>query len=207
MQTPDLRFTPSKHRIEGLTDAVYAIALTLLVIELRVVELAPHTTNAALMHELFEWRWKLATVVVSFYVMATFWVVSSRLHKLAANLDWRLTWLEICHLSLVAMLPFSSALFGEHTTVVTAALIYGAHLLLIATVFLLRNWHFTSTTALHATPLSPKVVSVLRIRSNLLAACCAATFVFAFVMPGYNILLMLPSVIIPTLARLPQSEA
>jgi uncharacterized membrane protein len=64
----------SKNRLEALSDGVFAIVMTLLVLELLSPTVAEATTAAELNHALFQLWPKVLSYVISFAVLGAFWV-------------------------------------------------------------------------------------------------------------------------------------
>ncbi len=185
----------SKHRLEALSEGIYAIALTLLVLERKLPAL-PHTvTDSLLVEALRALVPKALTWLLSFWIIALFWVAQQRLFRLASSLSPRLSSIELLHLSLISLFPFSTALLGEHARHKPAAAIYAAHLLLLALVSWWRIAYFVSRTELHSSAMSRTVVRSLKVRAWLLTGCSLATLCLAFVVPGLNTLAMLPTVL------------
>lgn len=190
-----------KHRIEALSDGIYAIAMTLLVLELKLAPLPHGATDAALRVALTELVPKVLTWMLSFWVMALFWLSQQRLYRQLAVLDPLLSWLELLLLALVGLLPFSTALIGEHGNLTSAAALYGTHLLLLSLVAWVRTGHALRRPALWEAEPSPVFARALRRRGWVLIACGVAAVLLAFVTPGYNMLAMLPTLLLPLIAR------
>lgn len=185
----------SKHRLEALSDGIYAIALTLLVLELKLPALPHPVTDSLLVQALRAIVPKALTWLLSFWIIALFWLAQQRLLRLASLLSPRLSFIELLHLSLISLFPFSTALLGEYARHKPAAVIYAAHLLLIALVSWWRMAYFVGHTELHGPDMSPTVVRSMKARAWLLTGCSLATLCLAFVVPGLNTLAMLPTVL------------
>ena len=191
-----------KHRLEALTDGIYSIAATLLVLELKLAPLPHGSTNEALTQALIEVAPKGLTWLLSFWVMAMFWLAQLRLYRLSASLDWSMVWVELVQLALISLLPFSTAVMGEHGRLPTAAVLYSANLLGIALGSWYRTAHFLAHPELHATILPGTVATALRRRASVLVAAATATLTLAFFFPAWNMLAMLPTVLLPRVAKL-----
>ena len=122
----------SKHRIEALTDGIFAVAMTLLVIELKVPD--PATIHAPgdvamavarLIPTFISWT-------ISFFVLGIFWNSQHRLFHVVRIVDGTLAWLTIGYLAFVSLMPFSSALVGLYGTVVFAQVFYSANMVMLA---------------------------------------------------------------------------
>ena len=191
----------SKHRIEALSDGIYAIALTLLVLELRLPEAAHHASDQALRAMLIELLPKGLTWLLSFWVITLFWLGQQRLYRLCLHLDSALLTIELTQLSLISLFPFSNALMGVHGNLVTAAVVYSTHLLAIALLSWLRITHFLSHAELHAPEMSPALAHGLRLRAMTFGGSALVALLLAFVIPGWNMLAMLLTALVPRLAR------
>jgi uncharacterized membrane protein len=121
----------SPERLQTLADGVFAIVMTLLVLELGVEGIAKTTNNAGVVHGLLEMWPKFLIYGLSFLILGIFWVIHHTLFDAIKHYNTTLTWLNILFLMFVALIPFSTALFGEYGTMQITALIYGANMLLI----------------------------------------------------------------------------
>jgi uncharacterized membrane protein len=91
----------------ALSDGVFAIAMTLLALDLRLPDLGTDPSDAQLRHALGDdWRGYLA-FVISFYVVANYWGVHRRAMRAVTTIDTRLISHTLPLLLLVAALPFA----------------------------------------------------------------------------------------------------
>jgi len=190
-----------KQRLEAMTEGIYAIALTLLVLELKLPPLPHEATNAALVEALHALLPKVLTWMLSFWVMVLLWLGQLRVYRFCKALDWTLVWQELAMLAGVSLLPFSTALLGEYGNLPVAAAVYSANLLVVALLSSLRTWHLLRMPELHAPGLTAEVAQRLRLRAWALTGCAAAALVLAFFLPGWNMLAMLPTALLPRVAR------
>lgn len=110
-------------RIAALSDGVFAILFTLMVIELKV----PHTDTrdeGEFIQTLLKSLPIFAAVVLSFLILGTLWVEHHRLFRFINRYDLGLMWRNTVFLGVVSFLPFPTALFAEYTWSVTAFTIY-----------------------------------------------------------------------------------
>lgn len=108
----------SIHRVEALTDGIYAVAMTLLVIELKLPDHSVLNSSAQVMHALAELWPKFEAWVISFFVLAFYWMGHYRAHSHMRRTDGTLVALNLTQLAFVSLMPFSCALLGEHGGVV-----------------------------------------------------------------------------------------
>jgi uncharacterized membrane protein len=116
-------------RVLALTDGVFAILITLLVLEIHVPEL---TQGHSLREALAELRPSLVAFVISFVLAGMYWVGHRDLFALIRRTDRGLVWLNILYLLPLCLLPFAAGLLGRYDQEPVALRIYGLLLVLIA---------------------------------------------------------------------------
>jgi uncharacterized membrane protein len=122
-----------KSRLEALTDGIFAVTMTLLVLDLKFPE---HVFDL----EASAWSAMLATVnrfddyVISFVALCIFWLAHLRLLRRLREPDMAFVWLNLVFLLLTTFLPALTALIGENPTHPRAAILYGSNLALILVV-------------------------------------------------------------------------
>ena len=181
----------STHRIEALHDGVFAIVMTLLVLELRV----PDATDAqGLLHDLAR-LWPIAmSYVLSFINLGINWVGMNYQFHYIKRSDRILLWLHIAFLMLIALLPFSTALLGRYSTLQPAYLFYGLNLIAVG---MISYVHWCYATMHHRLTSHTISLSLVRsIKRRILVApvvSLAAIVVSYFSMPASLLLyLFLP---------------
>ena len=112
-------------RIEALSDGVFAIVLTLLVLELKVPPLQDHGSVSELAHQLVELMPKFLSWLISFIIVCKFWLNHHHLLALARHADYGLVWLNAIFLMGQAFIPFPTALMGEYWHNPLAVSIFG----------------------------------------------------------------------------------
>jgi len=128
---------PSTNRTEAFSDAVIAIAITLLVLEIRVPAVGPHESLA---HALLHLWPKYATYAVSFLTIGVMWINHHALFERIARVDRRLLFVNIAVLMAIAFVPFPTAVLGDYlqdsNASRAASVLYGANMLLVGLGFL-----------------------------------------------------------------------
>jgi uncharacterized membrane protein len=188
-----------KQRIEALSDGLYAIALTLLVLDLKVPPLGEAVGNEALVHALYALAPKALTWILSFWVMAILWMSQVRIYRLVHSLSRNMVRLELLQLACVSLMPFSTSLLGEYGSTPAAAVLYSANMLAVTLLGALRTRELLHAPRVHANPIDDQVRRALKIRAYGLPGCAAVAFVLAFFFPAWNLLAMLPMILVRTL--------
>ncbi|MEP6598484.1 MAG: TMEM175 family protein [Actinomycetota bacterium] len=98
-------------RLEAFSDGVFAIAITLLVLDLRVNEAHRHDLRQALWFDLWP---SYAAYVVSFFVIGVIWVNHHTVLDTLVRVDKTLIVLNMCLLFTVVTIPFTTSLFAEY---------------------------------------------------------------------------------------------
>jgi uncharacterized membrane protein len=117
----------SLSRLLALSDGVFAIAMTLLALNLKVPTTLPsHPTNQQLIHGLSMGSASYWSFVLSFYVIATYWAAHRRLLRSVTAISAALIRYTIFLLLIVAAMPFPTSLLGQFGSTPFALALYGA---------------------------------------------------------------------------------
>ena len=121
-------------RIVAFSDGVFSIAITLLVLELKLPE---HLADGELWHALGEQREQFLAYAISFAVIARFWLVHHSFFSEVKAFDSRLIGLNMLYLGFLVLIPFSSQVLGEYGGHLPAVVVYSANL---TAVVLVGQW-------------------------------------------------------------------
>jgi uncharacterized membrane protein len=119
---------------------VFAIALTLLVLEIHVPDLSSGARLGPVLHEI---RPSFIAFLISFVVIAISWTSHRDLFALIRRTDRALVWLNIIYMFPLSMLPFGAALISRYNREPAAVHIYGLILIAIA-VTRLAIWRYAT---------------------------------------------------------------
>jgi len=123
-------------RLVFFSDAVIAIAITLLVVTLAIPEATENVGDALLD------RWpQMLSYVLSFLVIGVFWMAHHRIFRYVGSIDQRLIWLNLLFLMCVAFIPFPTGVLGDHDGSRGAIIFYAATIGLTGTV-LASIWQY-----------------------------------------------------------------
>ena len=124
----------SIHRSDALTDGVFAVAMTLLVIDLKLPEHSLIHTADDLAQALASLLPKAISWFISFGVLAFFWFGHQRAFNQVRSADGKLVALNIGQLAFVSVMPFSAALVGEHGRALLSQIVYSLNMVALATM-------------------------------------------------------------------------
>jgi len=142
----------SAERLAALSDGVFAVAMTLLVLDVRAPAVEAIHSELDLRRALIALTPRLVMYVMTFLTLGIFWVgQQTQLNHLARS-DRSLTWVHLWFLLAVSMTPFSTTLLAQFTRYRSALLIYWANIALLGlTLFL--SWQ----CAMRAKLIKPEV--------------------------------------------------
>ncbi len=112
-------------RIVAFSDGVFAIAITLLVLNLGVPE---HIRGDDLTKSLLDQKQDLFAYALSFAVIGRFWIIHHRFFGDVIGFDGRLIGLNLFYLAWIVLIPFSSQVLGDHAGDTGAVVLYAANL-------------------------------------------------------------------------------
>ncbi len=106
-------------RLILFSDAVFAIAITLLVIEIKVPEVHRdengRLTDAALLHQLGKMLGKFIGFIISFILIGLYWTIHHRMFGYVTAYNRRLLSLNLLFLFFIALMPFSTAFYSDYS--------------------------------------------------------------------------------------------
>jgi uncharacterized membrane protein len=117
-------------RAISFSDGVFAIAITLLVLSFRVPHVPARGIDSHLLSALTDEGDTLVGFVVSFYVIARFWMTHHRLSILLRHVDSTFIGLNLVFLAFVVFLPFPTEIMGVYGETTTAVVFYALALIL-----------------------------------------------------------------------------
>jgi TMEM175 potassium channel family protein len=121
----------SAGRLAALSDGVFAVAMTLLVLDLRAPAAEVIHSERDLWHALLPLAPRLLMYMMSFMTLGIFWVgQQTQLNHLQRS-SRSLTWIHLTFLFVVTVTPFSTALLAEHIQYRTALLLYWFNIFLL----------------------------------------------------------------------------
>lgn len=130
------------NRIEALSDGVFSITMTLLILDIRL----PHFTGAGdpEMSQLLTLLPKLENYFISFLVLGLFWVRQQMQFKIIKDADRNLMWINIFFLMFVAVIPLSNSLLFEYDETPISIQLYCANVFILGLI-LHYQWHYAIT--------------------------------------------------------------
>lgn len=184
-------------RIVAFSDGVFAIAITLLVLNLTV---PAHLPNADLGSALLDERQDFFAFALSFAVIGRFWLIHHRFFGDVVGFDSRLIVFNLFYLAWIVLIPFSSRVLGDHGGQTASIVLYAANLAGVTLTGMLMSADARRSGLAKGDPEETRAGNR---RSQVAAAVFLASIPLAFVNPELAPYLWLGLLALPLLRRLP----
>jgi uncharacterized membrane protein len=188
----------NKDRTLAFSDGVFAIAITLLVLNIEIPDVDTQT-SAELESALDDTVPELISYFIGFFVIGLFWIRHHRFFDSLRGYDERLMLANLLFLALVALLPFPTAVLGEHAGLTVGVVIYASFVAAAGLADTLMLW-----LALDRNLAGPQEQANPRrslLRSLITPVIFLASIPVAFVEPDVAPYLWLGLAFLPRLAR------
>lgn len=185
----------SKTRLDALADAMFGVAMTLLVIDIRLPEAFEPKSGTELLDAVLELKSKFLVYLITFFVVGLRWIGNSKLAAGRETVTEQFARWTLLHLFLITCMPFSTMMIGRFDDYALSVWIYAANMALAALVSIRLNriaeregWR---TVGLHDGTRA----------LWLLIASAALSVAISFFDPGWSMLAYLLNFVRPLLTR------
>jgi len=167
-------------RLEAFSDGVLAVIITIMVLDLKV----PASRDPAALLALWP---TFLSYLLSYLVVAIYWVNHHRLFHLCRSVNNTLLWVNILYLFCISLIPFATAYLGEGGFTAFSAAIYGSSMLLAnLAAFRLRG---VIAAQVEDAPAFAKVHRRTLMKGYVSASLYAASIPLAYVHPAVTLVL------------------
>ena len=167
----------------ALSDGVFAIAITLLVLEIRFPEIPESEIDALFLSGLGTIIPNLIGFALSFFIIASYWFSYHRILHFVGEADRTLAMLNIVFLFFIAFIPFPTALIGLYGAHMSIVIFYAVSILLSSIVLFLMWWHAAAGYNLIDKSLDRRFVEYLTVRLLVPVASFSASIFVALINP------------------------
>ncbi len=136
--TPREQRRSDPERVLALTDGVFAIIITILVLDLKVPDLG---SGQSLGESLSEMRSTFVAFVISFLLVGMYWTLHRNMFAEVRYVDTKVVWLNLLFLLPTSMIPFAASVVGEYEDNASALHLYGAVLVLATLMRMALYWY------------------------------------------------------------------
>jgi uncharacterized membrane protein len=166
-------------RLAALSDGIFAVSMTLLVLDLRVPAREAIHSEHDLWHALLMLAPRLVVFLMSVMLNGIFWVGQQTQLNQFARSDRNLAWIHIAFLCAITLTPFTTSLLAEFIHYRVALLVYWLNIVLLGAT-LYWSWSYATRAHLLADDLEPgihpAVIRRIVIAQSLYAAGAALCF-------------------------------
>jgi uncharacterized membrane protein len=131
-------------RIVNFSDGVFAIVITLLVLDIRVPNIPEGLVSQELPSRILALEPKFLSYVISFLVIAIYWQAHHRVFRPMRSYDRTLLWLNFLFLMAISFLPFPTSLLGEYSEQQLSVVIYAATAAIASLLLVSISWYATA---------------------------------------------------------------
>jgi uncharacterized membrane protein len=179
-QVVDADRTPiSTRRLEAFTDGVFAIAATLLVLDLDVSRLGAVHTDAELWNALAGQAFNVVSLVISFLLLAALWRVHVWQFEYVAQVDPRTVFLNTLRLLGVVLIPFTTSLISNYNDLLPGRVLLPINYLFVIAVSTVQWFHLTSAKRPLVAALSREAIRSTRAGTLVALALAVLTVVLS----------------------------
>lgn len=198
----------SLERLAALSDGIFAVAMTLLVLDLHVPvsTISNHiTTEQDLWKAMINLGPNLLPYLMSFLTLGIFWVGQQTQLNYFKQSNRHLTWIHLAFLLAVTLMPFSTALLAAFITFRVALVVYWVNIVLLGTM-LFVSWRYAQHAQLMKDELTTEIFAAnerrIVIAQSLYAFGALLCIINTYVSIGFIVLVQLNYVIAPRFGRL-----
>lgn len=189
----------AKNRIEALADGIFAVAMTVLVLDIKLPQKHPFETTGDLVGYLATLEHSFAMYAISFVVLAIFWIAHHVLFHFVRHVDRRLLWFNIAFLLFVTFVPFSTDLLGDHGHLPLPVVVYGLNLIALGALLAVQLRYLRANPSLASPDLTPVASARMQGEVRVFALIPLASMVVSLWSPRLGMYLYL-LLVIPTFA-------
>jgi len=202
-------FEIGKNRIEALSDGIFAIVMTLLILEIHVPNLPTTAPNVEVAPALFTLWPKFVSYLVTFVSLGVFWIGHHIMYHVVRRADRTLLWLNIFFFMFVSLLPFSTSVLNAFPRAFVAPFLFGANLAAIGWLLFFQWLYAGSQPDMLASFAGAEYRSTVKFRMLMVPVVTTLTAVICFWSVGISLtiyLLVLPLYTLPGTFAGPKSQ-
>jgi len=200
MNSDTASFEIGKNRIEALSDGIFAIVMTLLILELHVPKLPPIAPNVEVTPALVALWPKFVSYLVAFVSLGIFWVAHHIMYHMIRRADRTLLWLNIVFFMFVSMLPFSTSVLNAFPRALVAPLLFGVNLAIVGWLLFLQWAYVSWQGGMLAAFVTSEYRASVKFRMLIVPIATTLTAIVCFWSAGISVaiyLLLLPLYMLP----------
>jgi uncharacterized membrane protein len=160
----------STTRLEALSDGIFAVALTLLVVTFDALKDSGRVSPEEIKRTLLKEGPDMLHYAESFLLVGAFWVEHHNQFHFIKRCDWQLTWMNLLGLMLVVLIPMTNTLVGDYGSYTFAAAIYETNMFLVGAIFYMTWSYAAGGGRLVSESLDKRIIRVCKRRNLIIPA-------------------------------------
>jgi uncharacterized membrane protein len=173
-------FEFGKGRIEALNDGLFAIAMTILVLEFKVPNLPHNAPNVQVIPALLKLWPEFLAYAVSFISLGVYWIGHHHMYHCIRRVDRVMLWLNIFFFMFVSFLPFATSILNAFKEAQIAPVLFGANISIIGWILYLQWIYAGSRRDMLAPFVTPRYRDVVHRRMLVVPAITTGTMLICF---------------------------
>jgi uncharacterized membrane protein len=155
----------SREGLIAFSDGIFAIAITLLIIEIQFPEIPSSEIDARFVETIFTILPRMLGFILSFFIIAMYWLSYHRIFHFIRKTDRPLMFQNILYLFFIVLMPFTTSLIGLYGAHVSVAVFYAANITVTSAILYAMWRHASKDHRLVDPDLGDDVIEYLRNRS------------------------------------------
>jgi uncharacterized membrane protein len=130
----------NKNRLETISDGIFVIVMTLLILDVRLPANFPINSDTELLNALFTIKPKIISFAVSFFIIGGFVVGHHFIFSLMSKVNGLFVWINILYLLTISFIPFPTSILAEHSDRFVALCFYALNIMICGGFHTLMFW-------------------------------------------------------------------
>jgi uncharacterized membrane protein len=130
----------NKNRLETISDGIFVIVMTLLILDVRLPANISINSNADLFNSLLTIKPKIISFAVSFFIIGGFMVGHHFIFSLMSKVNGVFVWINILYLLTISFLPFPTSILAENNDKFVALCFYAINIMVCGFFHTLMFW-------------------------------------------------------------------
>jgi len=181
----------SKNRLETMVDGIFAIAMTILVLGISPPKPDLSQAQALLAGQIIDLLPEIFIFIISFLILACFWLSHHRQFYFVRFIDSRLLWINIFLLISLVFVPFSTDVAGDYPDIFIAVLLFHTNIVIIGLIFSYHVYYITQSGHLCDPDTDRKLLQTQFDRSLLITMTAFIAAIIGFFNPFFSLLVYL----------------
>ena len=180
------RFVMTTHRIENLSDSIFAFSMTLLVMNFTFPAGGAPVNDGQVTQLFLKEINKFDRYVLTFILLAILWIGHHQQFHHIKRTDRRFLWIQVAILLFIVMVPFTAAWMSAYSSFHITNLVFDLNLFILGFLFLISWLYATHKRRLVEEDIEHRIVRGGIVRSIISCFVALVAIIFSFFHPGWS---------------------